>query len=537
MFRPVALVVLGCALAGCGGVSNEQAKADPEPNEAGGPANGPVGTRLGTAPVGTRPRLSTNRFPQTRPFGTGPGASMPTAVAPRPKTQAIDEDPAVAAAFKAKGWTYVNDNRISDGKALVFLSLNARPLTKADAETIGKSKAVQVLDAREAKLTDADLKAVLAAPKLEAVVLGTQNLTDAGLVALAAAKNLTDVTLVLPEKITPKGYAELAKLPKLQSLDLMGGEVDDAFFTAMAGCQTLKRLSLQYVKGVTDKGAEALAKFPALENLNLGGGALSDNNLTSAGVRAIAEGNLPAEFKFDSKLIDDASLKALVAKGWLYGPSPPGKKSYKPATAADVKFFSLEGSAVTDEGFKALLPCVNLESLYISRTKLGDETMKKLAAFPKLRSLSIEKCPVTAVGLEAISALPMKEIRFGGATLTEDSFKAFAKMPELKSLIIDNAKMEAAWLTHLKGLTKLEELNLRSAVCDDAAAQELAGMPSLTQLTLNDTKLGDAGFEALLKLPKLRSLYVDNTKVTKETFLKAKREHPKMTLYYYRYAQ
>jgi hypothetical protein len=60
-------------------------------------------------------------------------------------------------------------------------------------------------------------------------------------------------------------------------------------------------------------------------------------------------------------------------------------------------------------------------------------------------------------------------------------------------------------------------------------------MPSLQNLTLNGTSLGDAGFNELVKMPKLKSLLVDGTKVTKEVYQKAKKDHPKLSLYFYRF--
>jgi len=70
---------------------------------------------------------------------------------------------------------------------------------------------------------------------------------------------------------------------------------------------------------------------------------------------------------------------------------------------------------------------------------------------------------------------------------------------------------------------------------DDAAVKYVKTMPSIAQLTLNDTKLTDAGFQELLALPKLKSLLVDGTKVTKEVYQKAKKDHPNVFLYFYRY--
>jgi hypothetical protein len=40
-----------------------------------------------------------------------------------------------------------------------------------------------------------------------------------------------------------------------------------------------------------------------------------------------------------------------------------------------------------------------------------------------------------------------------------------------------------------------------------------------------------------VKLPKLRRLYVDGTKVTRGVYQQAKKDHPKLSLYFYRYDQ
>jgi hypothetical protein len=72
---------------------------------------------------------------------------------------------------------------------------------------------------------------------------------------------------------------------------------------------------------------------------------------------------------------------------------------------------------------------------------------------------------------------------------------------------------------------------------DDAAVKHLTGIANLQDLTLNYTKLGDKGFQQLLALPKVRGLYVDGTMVSKEVYQKAKKEHPKLRLYFYRYDQ
>lgn len=452
-----------------------------------------------------------------------------------------NEDPEVLAFLRTRGWKLYRDMRIADGKKLVYLSVEQKDkpfedfaITPDDYKQLAKSKTVQVLDLRKVKNTDDGLKAVAGIPQMEGILVSGEDVTDAGIKALAANKSLDSVSLFNTKKVTDAGVKELAALPKLQALYLAFFALDGSAFEAFAGAQNLTSLTLDYIDGFTDAGAKHVAKIPNLNELKIGGG-FGEKKLTAAGIKAIVDARLPAKFEFDKKLIDDDLLTALVAKGWLYGPTPPDSKDKKPATPEEVRHISLSDSSVTDKGFKAVANCTNATSVFLNKTGITDETLKRLAAFRNLDYVALERTKVTATGLDAISGLPLKHVAAEGVELTEDAFKAFGKMKSLEELWLSDAKMKADWLKHISGLPKLKELNLRAADFDDAAAQHMKGLTELQSLTLNDTKLGDAGFQELLKLPKLRSLFVDGTKVTKDVYQKAKKEHPKMSLFYYKY--
>jgi hypothetical protein len=351
---------------------------------------------------------------------------------------------------------------------------------------------------------------------------------------LAQCKNLDNVSILLAENLTDAGIKELAALPRLSSLYIMSMKLNGSAFEAFADSKTLRSVTLELVDGFTDEGARHLAKLPHLDELKVKEG-FGEKKLTAAGIKAIVDARMPARFEFDHKLIDDDLLASLIAKGWLYGPTPPGATTPKPATPADVQFITLDGSKVTDKGMELLLNCTNVRSLHLQKTGITDETLKKLPAFKKLDYLSLEQTKVTADGLNAITGLPIKHLAMEGCELSEDCFKAFAKMSALEELWLGEAKMKADWLKHIATLPKLNELNLRNADCDDAAAKHLTSLASLEDLTLNNTKLGDEGFMQLLKLPKLKQLYVDGTMVTREVYQKAKKDHPKIRFYFYRY--
>jgi hypothetical protein len=450
------------------------------------------------------------------------------------------EDPEVAAYFKKKGWSLHPDIRIWDGKKLIYLDVEIldKPFERItlsidDYNMIAKSKTVQVLDLRQVNNTDDGLKTIAGIAQLQGVVVRGEEVTDAGVKELTRCKNLDNIVLVSAEKVTDAGIKELAALPKLQVLYLMVMKLDGSAFEAFAGSKTLESLTLDMVDGFTNNGAKHLAKLPNLKELKVT--SLGKPNLTAAGIKAMVDVRLPAKFEFDKALIDDDLLESLVAKGWLYGPTPPGVKEKKPATPEEVKSINLDDSKVTDKGLRVILPCINIKSLFLKRTGVTDETLKKLAGFKKLDYLALGETKVTGAGLTTISGLPIKHLGMEDCTLFEDAFKAFAKMTALEELWLRDAKMKAEWLKHIATLPKLKSLGLMRADFDDGAVKYVTTMPEMHDLTLNNTKLTDTGFQELLKMPKLKSLYVDGTKVSKEVYQKAKKEHPKLTLYFYQY--
>lgn len=448
----------------------------------------------------------------------------------------VKEDADVAAYLKRKGWSLFRDQRISDGKRLVFLTVDQKEptLSADDYKMLARVKTAQLLDLKNVNATDDGLKVIATNSRLEAILVAGESVTDAGIKALAGCRSLDNVYLVSTKKVTDAGIKELAGLPKLQTLYLMDMTLSGAAFEAFAGHKTLESVQLEYVDGLADEGVRHLVRVPNLNALKIGIG-FGESKLTTAGIRGLVDARLPAEFEFDLRLLDDGLLEALVAKGWLYGPTRPGAWEKKPATAEEVKVISLGGSQVTDTGMQAVLNCTNATHLFLRRTGITDETLKKLASFKSLSYLQLDRTKVNAAGLDAVARLPIDHVAMQGCELSENAFKTFGKMTALKELWLDDAKMKPEWLMHIAHLPKLEELNLDATDFDDAAVMHVSTLPSLQELTLNNTKLGDTGFLQLLKLPKLKTLMVNHTKVSKEVYQKAKKDHPKLRLYFSAY--
>jgi hypothetical protein len=466
---------------------------------------------------------------QKEAAGTAPG---PTPRASRSHVPA-GEDPEVVAYANNKGWQLYDDEWQVDGKRIASLTVPGpdKPaagkvhLTAEDYSMIARSKKARLLDLSDAEVTDDGLKVIAGAPALEAIFVGGEKVTDAGMKVLAGCKSLEMVGLVSTKKVTDEGVKELAALPNLHTLSLSGVTLTGAGFAAFAGSESLESVLLAKVNGLTDESVKHLNNLPNLNELSTGDGLGTD------AVRAIVSKRMPDLFRCANSVIDDDLFATLVAKGWLYGPKSLSRHAPLVADRREhVGKIWVDGSRITDKGFQAVLDCTNAISVNLSGTKITDKTLQGLAAFGKLKLLALDETKVTAAGLQAVAGLPVEALSLQRCELSADEFKLFAKMPGLKELLLAGSKMKPEWLQHLGPLPNLRDLNLGHTGFNDSTVQYVASLPKLERLTLDGTELGDAGFQDLVKISTLKRLNVEGTKVTKEVYLKAKKEHPGLAL-------
>lgn len=449
-------------------------------------------------------------------------SSNPPIPVPFNTTPPAKEDPEVAAYFREKGWDIGEYQHMTLPQMRSILSIENRnnvfekiAISAEDWKMIERSKAVNALNLSKAKTDDEGLGAVARMTHLEAIGISGEDVTNVGIKALAKCKSLEVVLLINTKNVTDAGVKELAALPNLNILSLTMLHLDGSAFAAFAESKKLQIVILDDVDGFTDEGAKCLAKLPNLTGLMIRTSRSGKSSLTIAGIKAIVDSRIPPLFEFDKALIDDALFESLVAKGWLYGPSPPrwddsaglryGRSfAKKPATPEEVT------------------------TIFLDESKVTDATLMNLSRFTELNNLYVGHTKVTGSGLERITGLPIKKLNMEGCGLSEIAFKAIAKMSSLEDLYLYRAKTKGEWLKHISTLPNLKKLNLTEADFDDGAAKYLTTMPELEELGLNYTALGNAGFLELVKMPTLRELYIQGTKVTKEVVEKAKKEHPNL---------
>ena len=108
---------------------------------------------------------------------------------------------------------------------------------------------------------------------------------------------------------------------------------------------------------------------------------------------------------------------------------------------------------------------------------------------------------------------------------------SLADMKNLNYLALNRTQVSGAEIEHLKGLTKLETLQLRGPTTD-AGLEYLKGLTNLQRLWLDNAQITDVGLEHLKGLTNLRELSLGVTPVTDEGVKKLQEVLPNCEMRY-----
>jgi Leucine-rich repeat (LRR) protein len=158
-------------------------------------------------------------------------------------------------------------------------------------------------------------------------------------------------------------------------------------------------------------------------------------------------------------------------------PAPPGKTIPNPSSVAQA-----EDPAQTVAWFKGLPP-----------NQINDQALTRLTSM-KSR-------------LGDVNAIDAR-----GSTITDDGLAMLAKLPALRSLVLDSTGVTDKGITSLQGVPSLQSLSLNSTRVTDAGLGALALLPGLTRLELMNCDLTAADFVAVGKLPAIEVLILDRVR-------------------------
>jgi len=164
---------------------------------------------------------------------------------------------------------------------------------------------------------------------------------------------------------------------------------------------TFKESELEYLSGLTglqrlevdssdvsDKGLKAIAKLPNLVYLNLS--------------RTLITGKTLGDLAPLKKLTDLELGHNAICNGNLDGV----------ASIQSLRALRIQACQLHDRDLESISHLKNLESLTMHENKMiTDNGIKCLAKMPKLEYLDIGQTPITAGGIKALKACPLKTIR------------------------------------------------------------------------------------------------------------------------------
>ena len=313
-----------------------------------------------------------------------------------------------------------------------------------------------------ADYNDGALDYILGAAKLRLLGLERTGVTNDGLGKLVGLSNLESIDLSQASFISDDGLTHLAKLPKLRTLQLVKCNIGDEGVAHLAAVSTLVGLDLrdtlvsdacfESLQGMTklkslrcqgsgsrlhDDGLQFLAGIQSLVALGLENSQITDNGLAQlAGLTNLEELYLTRANISDAGLEHLKGLRKLrVLRLRDTGISDAGITHL--AALPQLKIVDLSESAVGDDGVAVLARLPALEDLNLWNTVVGDEGVKHLLGNKTLKRLNLDNLGISDDAVDAIVSLENAEwIHLGKSNITNAGLEKFARMPNLKTLIV-----------------------------------------------------------------------------------------------------
>ena len=283
------------------------------------------------------------------------------------------------------------------------------------------------IDLRGSWVTDTDLRELVHLPDLTHLDLSLTRITDQGMQELKNAPGIVDLNLYYVEYVTDEGLAALKGWRKLKRLNVRGAKISDTTLEHISGITTLESVNVGSAM-VTDVGIERLASLPNLKELSIGG-----NELGDAGLHALRQipgltyldlsGRQGTDSNIWSVNMTDAGLDSVLTLKALrelrLGCSEIG------VGTEGIRFATVSSMNVSASWLQRMKALPKLERLMLPGcTRVDDDAIPVLAAWPSLREIDLKGTTVTEKGVAALrAAKPKIQIYYGPWEARTASFR------------------------------------------------------------------------------------------------------------------
>jgi Leucine-rich repeat (LRR) protein len=247
---------------------------------------------------------------------------------------------------QARDISWMEDMKSNDIQSIVA---DGASLEDNQLHSMHKLTGLKKLDIRSMPLHDKQIGDLVShLPNLLVLQINRTSITDGVMPYIAKLKDLYTLDLS-HSKITSKGIAYLIANQKLRHLDASKTQIDNSVASTFAKIPSLRNIDVGENKGLTDEVVSFLPHTKYLSSLDLGHTAITDKTLAA--------------------LAKMPTLRSL----------------------------NLQGTAITDDGLKLLLP-LHLSELNISHTAISDRSVKTLQAL-KLQKLKLDSTKISRLSI------------------------------------------------------------------------------------------------------------------------------------------
>ena len=177
----------------------------------------------------------------------------------------------------------------------------------------------------------------------------------------------------------------------------------------------------------------------------------------------------------------------------------------------------VDTNSATDADLAFLDQLTELTVLSICSKQVTGAVLRRLANCKKLRSLTLERCPIGDDGWVHIAHLEKIEtVRAAKAQITDRAMLQIGRLRGLTTLVLDDNAITDAGVLEIAGLSALRFLSLSGTNMTAECAATIGKLPRLKSLSLSRTKITDAAMVQIAKIITLEHLCISSTPITDE---------------------
>lgn len=187
----------------------------------------------------------------------------------------------------------------------------------------------------------------------------------------------------------------------------------------------------------------------------------------------------------------------------------------------DIHTMDVSAMRLEDEAVPYVARLTGLQVLHADKADISNAGIEGLCALSELRELTLAGADdFDAAGMTKLPALKkLERLVLRGTNVADDSLRHIGKLPNLRYLDLTRTKISDTGLAHLTNLDALTELALSYTRVKGPGIAHLKSLDALERLDLDGNSVSTAGLAALAQCKHLQYVQLDGASITDKTLM------------------